>query len=626
MLTMSNYISNDQRSADLALLRRFEPVIRYTRGESFFPMDVATYVRACSLWRQRPKEDPVCLIPQGELTLEKLARVHSDSFGTIHYLKFIDPLTIAELAAYRLQDLTQKEAKDIFHAGRGRLARVGYLSRFVDAIFTLTLLARGRVPGDTAAAASQVYKDMLAQQATHCYYGRVVRQNGWIALQYWFFYAFNNWRSGFSGANDHEADWEMIYIYLYESETGSLQPEWVAYAVHDLSGDDLRRRWDDPELEKMGEHPVIYAGAGSHANYFAPGEYLTTIELPFLSLPAQLIGWLRGLWQKTIRQIRGEETEDTSPITPKGLDIFRIPFVDYARGDGLSIGSGQEREWAEVHLLDPAPNWTSNYRGLWGWYAQDPFSGENAPAGPLYNRDGTMRRSWFDPLGWSGLDKVPPPDELLRSTLTQQAKVETRRTKLVETIDQKNQALTGLALEAMAMQGQPHLQKTHTVHEEKIALLSTELKALRAQLASDEALLEALSLYIDQLRAGECNPARAHLRRAHRPATDTDLRLGRLAEAWAAISIGLMMISAVFLFLFAQDFLIVGLVAIIALFIFVEAGARKRLVRLVTSVTNALAIVASLILVYEFFWSIVEAVVLLAGVYIIWENIRELWT
>ena len=37
------------READLALLRRFEPIIRYTRGEEFFPMDVARYVEACNL-------------------------------------------------------------------------------------------------------------------------------------------------------------------------------------------------------------------------------------------------------------------------------------------------------------------------------------------------------------------------------------------------------------------------------------------------------------------------------------------------------------------------------------------------------------------------------------------------
>ena len=30
-----------------ALLRRFEPVVRSTKGDKFFPMDVEPYVRAC---------------------------------------------------------------------------------------------------------------------------------------------------------------------------------------------------------------------------------------------------------------------------------------------------------------------------------------------------------------------------------------------------------------------------------------------------------------------------------------------------------------------------------------------------------------------------------------------------
>ena len=35
--------------------------------------------------------------------------------------------------------------------------------------------------------------------------------------------------------------------------------------------------------------------------------------------------------------------------------------------------------------------WVSQYRGLWGLFARDPISGENAPAGPMYNRDGSPR-------------------------------------------------------------------------------------------------------------------------------------------------------------------------------------------------------------------------------------------
>ena len=42
------------------LLRTFEPVIRFTKGEWFYPMDVEPYVRSCSLWVQHPDEEAVC--------------------------------------------------------------------------------------------------------------------------------------------------------------------------------------------------------------------------------------------------------------------------------------------------------------------------------------------------------------------------------------------------------------------------------------------------------------------------------------------------------------------------------------------------------------------------------------
>lgn len=616
---------DNRTEADRALLRRFEPVIHYTRGETFFPMDAETYVRECSLWVERPNEDPVCLVPAGELTLDKLAEERDDPLGSLYFLKFIDPLNIAEMAAFRIQDITHRDPDLAFHAGRGRLARVGYVARLVDAIFTLTLLARGRVPGDTAAAAVQVYKALQKKQEKYTYHGRVVRQNGWVALQYWFLYPYNNWRSGFFGANDHESDWETIYVYLAPTEHEGLKPEWVAYAAHDFSGDDLRRRWDDPEVQKLGEHPIIYAGAGSHAAYFVPGEYLPTIELPFLAAIARLTHRFQEFWQHTIRQTRDEDP-DNAIQHRNSLDIFRIPFVDYARGDGISIGPEQERSWDEPILLDPIPNWAFHYRGLWGLFARDPFSGENAPAGPLYNRDGSMRRSWYDPLGWSGLDKVLPPNHAQEATRKQIATVDDRRRELAEQIASKEATLTGLALEATAMQEQPHLKTQYASHAERVTEVSDELKDLRQQYAENDTLLEALSHHAAHLRAGERGPARAHIRHAHYPATDTDLRLGRIAEAWAATSIGVLMISMVLVFFFYRQYMIIGLVVILAIFLFIEAGARRRLVNLITTVTNALTIVTALVLFYQFFWAVVMLVVLLAGVYIIWENIRELGT
>ena len=606
--------------ADQALLKRFEPVIRYTRGEQYFPMDVERYIRACSLWVQRPDADAECLVPEGRLTLADLSTPRTGDFGALYFLKFIEPLDLRALAGYTLQEsFKKKDPRDVFRAGPGRLARVGYSSRFVDALFSITLLARGRVPGDTAAAAALAYQHMLAEREEYCYYGRVARLNGWVALQYWFFYPFNNWRSGFFGVNDHESDWEMIYVYCSESPAGEVRPEWVAYASHDFAGDDLRRRWDDPEVEKAGEHPVIYAGAGSHASYYARGEYLAEIELPFLSPLVRLVDQAQALWRKRVQQAPG----DREAGEPE-FNVFRIPFVDYARGDGVSIGPGQDKDWGAPQLLDPAPAWALNYRGLWGLYARDPIAGENAPAGPIYNRDGTMRRSWYDPLGWAGLDKVPPPDEMLARVRQRRAEVKARRAALAQTIAEKNQALVNLGVEAAATVGRPHLKKMNTGQAEQITRLSRELNQMRAQLAGDEALEEALDLYAAQLQAGERGPRRAHIHRARHPATDAGLHIGRLAELWAAISIGLMMVGFIFLVLFARRYLLFGLTGLLSLIIFVEAGFRRQLPQLITSVTLALAIITALVLLFEFFWEIVVLAVLATGVYIMWENLQEL--
>ena len=610
-------------TTDLELLRRFEPILRFTRGEPFFPMDVESYVRASSLWAQRPDEPARLLVPEGELDLETLGRSYPDEFGAVYFLKAAEPLPPAEMAVYNLHQARRHQSiHDIFHPTRGRLARVGYISRFIDALFAITLLARGRVPGDLAAGAALLYEQLRNQQEQYAYHGRVLQENGWTVLQYWFFYSFDNWRSGFFGANDHEADWEQISIYLAVSETtGEITPTWVAYASHDYHGDDLRRRWDDPELEIGGEHPVVYVGAGSHASYYSSGEYLTEIELPFLAPLVRLADRLQIFWRQRLRQYEGESTQTPQSET---LNIFRIPFVDYARGDGLSIGPGQEKIWSTPRILSTPPPWASLYRGLWGLYAHDPMLGEDAPAGPMFNRNGSPRRSWYDPVGWAGLDKVVPPDEALDKILAEQVAIRERQMTQRAAVAAKARELQSLGTQAAAIRDQPHLAKLYTSHQQQIEQLSQEINTLRAQIATDQALLEALESHAAQWRAGNQGPARAHIHRALRPASAARLRANRLAEIWSATSVGLMLIILVILLYFGHHYRIVGLVAMITLVTFIEASFRGQLINLVTSVTIGLAIVATLIIFYEFFLPIVVAGVLLAGMYILWANLREL--
>jgi hypothetical protein len=357
--------SLDTRTLE-TLLRRFEPVLRFTKGEWFYPMDAEPYVRDCGLWVRRPGEEAVCVVPAGDLALEKLAQQPEDSADAVHYLKIRPPKEGEKRGFWaRLFHRGARDGPDwpreTFRAGRGRLARVGYVSRLADALFSLALLARGRVPGGDVEGARVLYGRLMQREEHFRYHGRVVRQDGWIVLQYWLFYAFNDWRSNFFGANDHEADWEKVFVYLSETASGEIRPEWVAYAAHEETGDDLRRRWDDPELEKSGEHPVVYVCAGSHASRYSPGEYLTELAFPLPRAFASARKIARSFWYRTLRQYSDEYSAE------KPYELFTIPFVDYGRGDGLSVGPGQDREWDPPRLMiDPVPSWVSGYRGLWG--------------------------------------------------------------------------------------------------------------------------------------------------------------------------------------------------------------------------------------------------------------------
>jgi hypothetical protein len=611
--------------AATTLLQRFEPVIRSTKGDGFYPMDVEPYVRNCSLWVQRPGREAVRVVPDGKLSLDRLPQQPLDEARAVHFLKLSDAEEMetgqpkGRLKMFRRHAKDRKESREAFLAGRGRLARVGYFSRFVDALYSIALLARGRVPGESAAAALEAYERIMAEHEHYRYHGRVLRQDGWIVLQYWLFYPFNNWRSGFFGANDHEADWEKIFIYLSKSDGGEVWPEWVAYAAHNYTGDDLRRRWDDPEVEKVGEHPVIFVGAGSHASYFAQGEYLTELTVPLPGPLARMTNWVRSFWKTRLGQYVGDQGgNDGSPY-------LSIPFVDYARGDGLSVGEGGDKAWDEPRLLDhPIPDWVSGYRGLWGLYARDPFEGEDAPAGPMYNRDKSVARAWYDPVGWAGLDKVPPPTEAIEAILEEQEDIVTRCGVLRGEIWEKSQELKKLGAGLAAMRGRSHLDAPRGVGARRAAELSGEIDRLRAELAMDEAVSESLGEYAERLTSGEREPTRAHILRVHRPASEDELRVSRVAEAWAAISVSLMIISFVGIALLAREHLISMLVFSIAFFAFVEAGFRGRLVNLVSSANVGLAVVATLVLVYEFFWQLVIATVLIVGFYVLWDNLREL--
>jgi hypothetical protein len=619
---LANEASLDARYAE-ALLRRFEPVIRFTNGEWFYPMDCEPYVDACSLWVRHPNEDAVCVVQAGDLTLERLAQQPDDTTGAVHYLKIPTPEEEGKRGrrARRRARHPYKDPewpRETFRAGRGRLARVGYVSRLADALFSLVLLARGRVPGGDVEGARVLYGRFMEKGRRFRYHGRTIRQDGWIVLQYWLFYAFNDWRSNFFGANDHEADWEKVFVFLSESESGEVRPEWVAYAAHEETGDDLRRRWDDPELEKIGDHPVAYVCAGSHATRYSQGEYLTELAFPLPRAFTVVRRAVRRFWYVTLRQYADEDYRE------KPYEQFTIPFVDYGRGDGLSVGPGQDIEWDPPRLMNPLPSWVSGYRGLWGLYTRDPFEGEDAPAGPMYNRDKTISREWFDPVGWAGLDKVPTRTEELEVITGRQAEIEKRRDFLRSELLENSTRLKALGMDAEATRDRSHLSKLHETQTHHIEELSREVEAMRSELSDEEVLSESLRDHAERLRNGERPPAGAHIVHPARPVSEAETHAGRVAQLWASISIAVVLVTLILIIAYQRQHLLSALVFAIAMFAFIEAGFRRRLTRFMVSVNIALAIVGALVLLEHYFWQIIVFAVLAVGLYILWENLREL--
>lgn len=596
---------------DLELLREFEPILRFTHGELFFPCPVDRYVEHCQLLLGTSDEGPDRLLAErGEVCLDTLATLRPPPAGAQHFLRFVDrPLEGREMARWLI-----REDRPVFSA-RGRLARVGIGIRTLDSLFEVLSLLRGRVPGGTVAAAERRYQQIRRQSPQFPYYGRVVRRGGYITLHYLFFYAMNDWRSTFHGVNDHEADWEQVFVYLEETQDGP-RPLWVAGSVHDFPGQDLRRRWDDPFLMRWGNHPIIFAAAGSHANYFQPGEYLARYEVGLLKPISRFVDQVRRLWTQFLRQ--GDPT-----FGERIAGLLRFPYVDYARGDGLAIGPGEEHEWTPV-LLTPEDGWVERYQGLWGLATSDPFEGESAPAGPKYNRDGTIRQTWSDPVGWTGLHKVAPPSVARRVLESRLGEVFVELRAVDIEIDQLEESLPQLGIEVEALQRSEVFRSILDDRQRALAEGEQRLRALMQRRAELIQTAEAIQLHIERIEAGDLGDPTSHIRQFHVPLTKEELHESRLAETWAAVSVGLLLLGFVGIVVFFPQVWLIAAGGMVVAFVAIDAALRRKLVDVLVGGSVVLALISLGVLLYEFFLEAVVVVFVLLSLLIIIDNFREL--
>ena len=590
---------------DLALLRAFEPIVRYTRGELFRPMAVEAYVARCSLWRSEPRRDATCIVPAGRLSIDRLTReslAHQDAPLSLRYVQ--EPLGRAEYRRWRRAPRERLQAT-------GRFTTTGLFGRLVEAGFRASLLLRGKVSAGLAAAAEISYSQH-GEPDRAVYYGHVVRDGGYACLQYWFFYAMNDWRSTFSGVNDHEADWELITVYLAEREDGSWRPAWVAFSSHDEAGDDLRRRWDDPDLQHEGDHPIVYAGAGSHSGAFVAGDYVISVDPPQLRRPiafARRIQHLLAPWRDETRAGGG----------------FGIPFVDYARGDGESIGPGQGREWAPT-AIDDDTAWVRAFRGLWGLDTRDPFGGERAPAGPRYERNGSVRVAWANPLGWAGLLKVPSRRADSARLLAERAESLQRQVgELDETIAAERAALRSLQVQVRSLDAHHYARALANSRRSELADREAKLNQL---IAERTRLADERRSHLDSLEHPPADLPDAHIASRHEPRTEQEERQLRFLRLWSVLSTPLLLASPIVVLIAQPLTWITTIAALVALFLGAEAIARHRFLSFLASLLLMVAVVGGIVgfalLIHNYWRVAVSAVLGAAALALLIGNLNDL--
>lgn len=203
------------------------------------------------------------------------------------------------------------------------------------------------LPGQPLSPGCKYAKDYAALKRTgHApavVYAHIAREIGqpYFALQYWFFYYFNHF-------NDlHEGDWEgMQLTFKQDTPEAALSSDPDEIVLFQHSGGE-RAEWEEPKVEKQGNHPVVYSAAGSHALFYSA-----------------------GLWLGNGQNGSGVGCDDTSKplITVKPRTVL-LPDQEESRGPFA---------------------WLS-YSGRWG---QREAGFNNGPAGP------NTKVVWRDPFTW----------------------------------------------------------------------------------------------------------------------------------------------------------------------------------------------------------------------------------
>jgi hypothetical protein len=237
-----------------------------------------------------------------------------------------------------------------------------------------------------------------------------------------------------------------------------------------------------------------------------------------------------------------------------------------------------------------------------------------------------VRRSWADPLGWAGLQKVPPREQDHLAALAVHAgELAAELARLDAAIDVERAGLRLLSAAVRALDGRADLRPSFSRCRDELAGRERELLATAARRTVLAAELEACR---DHLAHPAPEAPDAHLRRRVTTQDRPALRRPRFLKVWAAVSTPLLVLTIVVLLTAPPLAFLSSVVVFAGLFLGVEAAARGRLLAFLgglaaTAATGTVVVLLVVGLLRN--WQVVLAVLLtVAAVVLFATNIREL--
>jgi len=370
---------------------KYAPIMHFSAGERFFPMAAEEFLRYTALHR---KGEARPVLPVGAVTVADLARAGPGET----FLRSVPegPLFGAEVAGQwggstlRLLDdwssripgswteTLARSAYDWFSEKTRPATRRFWWNdlllakAFADrASGARAELPRFILPGQMRDAAVAAYRASQGAQPNFTYYYRLAPAGEYLNLQYWFFYAYNDWANGYGGFNDHEGDWEGFHLFFKLDGGRPVEPPaYLCYLGHHSR---MTKPWAHPDVEKDSTHPAVYVAAGSHASYPQPRQY------PLMAL-YNLIDYATG----------DSFTLDHTAWRGR-IPLAETPWLTY-------LGSWGTRYWLPVGWLKAtAGRLVSSLPG------EVALPGVSAPRGPRFTDSGDDRESWQNPLAFAGI-------------------------------------------------------------------------------------------------------------------------------------------------------------------------------------------------------------------------------